>query len=296
MKLDAQQTANYKIIKPIMDKYGVPEVIWFPIAYAESKLRAGALNDNGENSRGIFQINLKAHPQYAGLDLYNPAVNAEIAAKVFVSPAYEYSKTLTTDIYRQALITYSGLKDPLNESDALKGYVPSGGIMPKWTQELIARFTSYFDSGVAVFNDGTTGGVYLDGGSGNTGGTTIPDYYDTIPTTGTNPDRGGGGRDSTTQLENYSLNFQEQLTRLGIIVTVILIMIFAVFSLVKNIGTGDIVDNITKAMNSNQSAATKTAGAGAASASAGASAASAGTAGAGAATSTALPAAELAVI
>lgn len=44
-------------------------------AWHESRLRPGARNTKGEDSRGLFQINTRAHPQWARFDLYDPRKN-----------------------------------------------------------------------------------------------------------------------------------------------------------------------------------------------------------------------------
>ena len=52
-------------------------LIWALVANAwvESRLRPGARNPVGEDSRGLFQVNLRAHPKLSDVDLYNPKVN-----------------------------------------------------------------------------------------------------------------------------------------------------------------------------------------------------------------------------
>jgi cell wall-associated NlpC family hydrolase len=53
------------------------------IALAESGGDTHAHNDSGEDSRGLWQINLDAHGSWAGgMDLYDPAVNAQAAYRV----------------------------------------------------------------------------------------------------------------------------------------------------------------------------------------------------------------------
>ena len=49
------------------------------VALAESGGNAEAHNPRGEDSRGLFQVNQAVHPEYAGVDLYDPAVNARAA-------------------------------------------------------------------------------------------------------------------------------------------------------------------------------------------------------------------------
>jgi cell wall-associated NlpC family hydrolase len=49
------------------------------IALAESGGESKAHNPDGEDSRGLWQINVNAHPQLANSDLYDPMVNAQAA-------------------------------------------------------------------------------------------------------------------------------------------------------------------------------------------------------------------------
>lgn len=139
-------------VKAVFDKYGVPEKIWQPIMQTESSGNPfSTAVTSTEYSKGLFQINVKAHPQYATTDLYNPVTNAEIAAKTFIAPAYNYAKTVTDDVKAQALIVYSGLKNP---GDPSQGYVPEGGIRPKWTSETASRFLNNFDAFVPTSSTG----------------------------------------------------------------------------------------------------------------------------------------------
>ena len=52
------------------------------IALAESGGNSGAHNASGEDSRGLWQINMDAHASWAGqLDLYDPLDNAQAAGR-----------------------------------------------------------------------------------------------------------------------------------------------------------------------------------------------------------------------
>jgi hypothetical protein len=75
-------------IAEVFDSFGIPRHIWEPIGKQESGFDPLAWNQSGEDSRGIYQINLDANPRYAGLDLFDPVVNANIAARDFIGPAY----------------------------------------------------------------------------------------------------------------------------------------------------------------------------------------------------------------
>jgi len=55
------------------------------IARCESSFNTNAHNTNGEDSRGLFQINVSpgANPQYKNYDLFNPNINAAVAFEMF---------------------------------------------------------------------------------------------------------------------------------------------------------------------------------------------------------------------
>ncbi|WP_239375896.1 NlpC/P60 family protein [Frankia sp. Cj5] len=52
------------------------------VALAESGGNSDSHNSHGEDSRGLWQINLNAHPQWRDRDLYDPRVNARLAYDV----------------------------------------------------------------------------------------------------------------------------------------------------------------------------------------------------------------------
>jgi hypothetical protein len=52
------------------------------LAMAESGGNSTAHNPYGENSKGLWQINAAVHPQFAGMDLYDPVQNAKAAFSV----------------------------------------------------------------------------------------------------------------------------------------------------------------------------------------------------------------------
>ena len=54
------------------------------IAACESSFNTYAHNTNGEDSRGLMQINVDAHPQYSSLNLFDPQVNCNIAYKIYL--------------------------------------------------------------------------------------------------------------------------------------------------------------------------------------------------------------------
>lgn len=64
------------------------------IAFAES---SGNPTANGDTSLtpggsvGLWQINLAAHPEFAGIDLTDPQLNADAAYAVYVAAGYNFS-------------------------------------------------------------------------------------------------------------------------------------------------------------------------------------------------------------
>lgn len=117
-------------VKSVMDSYGIPSNIWRPIMSRESSGNPAARNiTSDEHSIGLFQINIVANPGYIGQDLTDPTVNATIAARDFISPAYEKSKSLFPgDEEAQAVYTYKE------------------GIRPYWTSDLEESFRDSYRS------------------------------------------------------------------------------------------------------------------------------------------------------
>jgi hypothetical protein len=62
---------------------GVPLSAWVAVALAESGGNPDAHNTSGEDSRGLWQINMRAHAGWVGnRNLYDPATNAWAARRV----------------------------------------------------------------------------------------------------------------------------------------------------------------------------------------------------------------------
>jgi hypothetical protein len=53
------------------------------IAACESGFNTNAHNTSGEDSRGLMQINVDAHPYYSHLNLFDPQINADCAYEIF---------------------------------------------------------------------------------------------------------------------------------------------------------------------------------------------------------------------
>lgn len=53
------------------------------IAMCESSFNTNAHNTTGEDSRGLMQINVQAHPEYLPIDLFDPALNTRVAYEIY---------------------------------------------------------------------------------------------------------------------------------------------------------------------------------------------------------------------
>nr|WP_131767069.1 peptidoglycan-binding protein [Candidatus Protofrankia californiensis] len=83
---------------------GVPLSTWVAVALAESGGNAKARNPRGEDSRGLWQINVRAHASWlAGRNLFDPATNAWAAKKVCESQGVRAWGAYTNGSYRRYL-------------------------------------------------------------------------------------------------------------------------------------------------------------------------------------------------
>lgn len=109
------------------------------IALAESGGRSGAHNSSGEDSRGLWQINVNAHRSMTGRDLSDPLENAKAAFEVSrqgrdISPwttthGGGHAKYLAYRVEAQTAAGTSGESGPLGSWSGTQGYghpVPAG--------------------------------------------------------------------------------------------------------------------------------------------------------------------------
>jgi hypothetical protein len=61
------------------------------ICLCESGFDPAAHNTNNEDSRGLFQINVIAHPEYSYLDLFDPQINANVAFEIFTQSGNKFT-------------------------------------------------------------------------------------------------------------------------------------------------------------------------------------------------------------
>ncbi len=108
-------------VRDVMERWNIPEWVWKPIAWQESRLNPAAEAITArEHSIGLFQINVKAHPEYAGIDLKDPRINAEIAARHFIAPAWEKVKTWSDPGHQALFVWQTGIR-PSSEAILTKG-------------------------------------------------------------------------------------------------------------------------------------------------------------------------------
>ncbi|ONH25750.1 peptidoglycan-binding protein [Pseudofrankia asymbiotica] len=87
-----------------LDNCRVGLATWVAIALAESSGNTYAHATVGEDSRGLWQINMRAHAGWVGSrDLYDPATNAWAAAQVCKGSGPSAWTTYTTGAYRSYL-------------------------------------------------------------------------------------------------------------------------------------------------------------------------------------------------
>jgi hypothetical protein len=75
-----------------------------------------------EDSRGLWQVNLLAHPQYASVDLYDPAVNVQAALAISSNGTnWQPWSTYTNGCYTQYLDYAGGSASPLADVSSAVG-------------------------------------------------------------------------------------------------------------------------------------------------------------------------------
>ncbi|MET0132541.1 MAG: NlpC/P60 family protein [Kibdelosporangium sp.] len=117
------------------------------IALAESGGKSSSHNSVGENSKGLWQINQAAHPQFADIDLFDPVQNARAAFKVSHG-GDDISPWTTT--HKGAAAKYLRFKEEAQAAAASYGDGPDRGM---W-------------AGVDGYGDHTSAGDARGGGAG----------------------------------------------------------------------------------------------------------------------------------
>jgi hypothetical protein len=86
----------------------IPLATWVAIALAESSGNPAARNPTGEDSRGLWQINLRSHPAMASGNLYDPETNARAARQICESAGPGAWTVYRTGAYKRFLARGEG--------------------------------------------------------------------------------------------------------------------------------------------------------------------------------------------
>jgi len=115
MILNSTQVANYLYNAGFR---GVNLSAAVKICYCESSFNTKAHNTSGEDSRGLMQINVNAHPHYGGRNLFDPQINCNTAYEIFTQSGKNFkpwtcARTLNlvnpTEIYFGMAIAFIGI-------------------------------------------------------------------------------------------------------------------------------------------------------------------------------------------
>ena len=127
-------------ISAMMEQRGIPLHVWLPIMHVESSGNVYAHNPRGEDSRGLFQINLRAGqdgrwtPDFVrGLNLFDPLVNARAILSESWLGNTRRLKTMLTKT------------NPAEQT----AYMYQHGIRPRYTPELDRRIRYLATDGLA---------------------------------------------------------------------------------------------------------------------------------------------------
>lgn len=121
----------FDIVQKVGSKYNIPMDVLYPIIMTESSGNPLAHNKSSiEDSRGLFQVNVKAHPSANSSMLFNPEYNANFIMPQ-ISQAYN-----------------SGVKKGLSGVE-LAVYTEKNGLKPQWTPAVennVRKFYSQYQT------------------------------------------------------------------------------------------------------------------------------------------------------
>ena len=120
------------------------------IALAESSGNPAAIGDAG-NSIGLWQINLPAHPEYAGANLADPQTNANAAFVIYSAAGGRFQpwSTFNSGAYTKYLPVVPGTDASLTLPTAVPnpGYTPSTSVMTLFPTTVLPNSPSSPDFG-----------------------------------------------------------------------------------------------------------------------------------------------------
>jgi hypothetical protein len=154
-------------IKNVGAKYGIPLDILYPIVMTESGGNPQAHTvTSKEDSRGLFQVNIKAHPDANSGQLFNAEYNANYWIPQLV-PAYNQGKA-----------------KGLTGAD-LSAYVERYGERPAWTSTVEGNIRKYYAEYTGGKVTATSSGGMLEDKAGYNNGTVTDVNGNQVATGGT---------------------------------------------------------------------------------------------------------------
>ena len=103
---EAMQFADIARVAKNAGFSGTDLIIAVAVAIAESSGNPQAYNPeveagtpSGQGSYGLWQIYLKAHPEFSGQNLYDPQINANAAYRVFQEQGWSAWSTYSSKMY-----------------------------------------------------------------------------------------------------------------------------------------------------------------------------------------------------
>ena len=120
-------------IKQIMDNANIPLHVWLPIMHLESSGNPRAHNQRGEDSRGLFQINVETAPFHVRvMNLFDPIINAiQILGNDWLGNPYRLKQM-------------QGMTNPADQA----AFMWRRGIRPRWTDNHDRRIRYYATEGL----------------------------------------------------------------------------------------------------------------------------------------------------
>jgi hypothetical protein len=194
----------FDLLTQIGNDTGLPADVWYPIVMFESRGNplSHALTSK-EDSRGLFQVNIKAHPNANSSKLFDPEYNAK------------YQMPYLARVYKQ------GYSKGLRGED-LTVYVERYGQRPSWNSSKEASIRSYYQDYKNKY-----------GGSSQE----VTEVNNTSNDENRYPGGTSGG-DSGGALANIFsgalFSVGESLKTVGVYAAIILLLIFSVYMIFKN--------------------------------------------------------------
>jgi hypothetical protein len=124
-------------------QYGLPPEVWYPIVMGESRGNPAAHTQTSkEDSRGLFQVNVYAHPDANSSKLFDPEYNADFQMPTLVRA---YQKALDKGL--------TGVDATL--------YVSRYGQRPAWTDTVVQIITGHYNDYIKAQQTASTDTAWI---------------------------------------------------------------------------------------------------------------------------------------